>query len=82
LISCDVAEAIVLAIKELNRDVRVQDRGAYLRVSVPHQCSLTRSLTEEYLGRSLIFPRDLELVMLSFRGKLSISEDAATWKYR
>lgn len=80
LVSGDVADAIILAIKQLNRNVIVQDRGAYLRVSVPKQCTLVRGVIEEKLGRSLVFPGDLELVMLSFQGKLTVSEDKAVWK--
>jgi hypothetical protein len=37
-----VANAIVAAITELNEDVMVLDRGAYVRVLVPRCCVVTR----------------------------------------
>jgi toluene monooxygenase system protein D len=48
-----LSEAIVAAIRDLNRDVEVIDRGGYLRVLVPHRCIVTRSAIEKYLGRSV-----------------------------
>jgi MmoB/DmpM family len=39
--SGSVANAIVAAIKDLNQDVLVVDRGAYVRVLVPHCCVVT-----------------------------------------
>ena len=47
-----VANAIVAAIKDLNQDVIVVDRGAYVRVLVPRCCVVTRSAIERHLGRS------------------------------
>src|SRR6266436_1590723 len=47
-----VANAIIAAIKDLNQDVMVVDRGAYVRVLVPRCCVVTRSAIENHLGRS------------------------------
>jgi hypothetical protein len=38
----ETALAIVAAIREHNRDVEIQDRGAYIRVLVPGRCVLMR----------------------------------------
>ena len=46
-----VANAIIAAIKDLNQDVMVVDRGAYVRVLVPQCCVVTRSAIEKHLGR-------------------------------
>jgi hypothetical protein len=54
--SGSVANAIVAAIKDLNQDVLVVDRGAYVRVLVPQCCIVTRSAIEKHLGRPFRFP--------------------------
>ena len=74
-----VAEAIVRALRELNRDVTVQDRGSYLRVLVPGRCVLERATLERILGRPFALPGDLELSMVAFRGAISIQADAVVW---
>ncbi len=77
----DVANAIVTAIRKLNKGVVVLDRGSYLRVSVPMQCTLKRSAVEQALGRPFLLPGDLELCMPSFKGKLTINEEEAIWAF-
>ena len=77
-----VANAIIAAIKDLNQDVMVVDRGAYVRVLVPRSCVLTRSAIEEHLGRSFRFPGELEMVMSSFKGSLLLNQDDAEWRFR
>ena len=76
------AQAIVAAIREENPDVEVQDRGSYVRVLVPGRCRVTRNTIERLSGRPFHFPRDLELVMPSFKGRLSMTEDEAIWEVR
>jgi hypothetical protein len=73
------SQAVVQAIRELNGDVDVIDRGAYLRVLVQGRCRLTRSAVERQLGESFQLPADLEEVMVSFSGTLAISPDEAVW---
>src|SRR2546428_649646 len=51
-----IGSAVVAAIRDLNQDVLVMDRGAYLRVLVPGRCVVTREAIEEHLGRSFRFP--------------------------
>ena len=60
-------------------DAQVRDRGAYLRVLVPRRCQLLRAAVEARLGRAFVLPADLEEVMPSFQGTLSMSDDEAVW---
>jgi toluene monooxygenase system protein D len=76
-----VANAIIAAIKDLNQDVIVLDRGAYMRVLVPRCCVVTRSAIEKHLGRSFRFPGELEIVMSAFKGTLRLNQDDATWRF-
>lgn len=77
----DAGRAVVVAIQRLNADVRVQDRGAYLRVSVPGSCVVTRRAIEDVLGRALDWPSGLELVMPAFQGLLSLDDERAEWRF-
>ena len=76
-----VANAIIAAIKDLNQDVIVVDRGAYMRVLVPRCCVVTRSAIEEHLGRSFRFPGELETVMSAFKGSLELNQSDAAWRF-
>lgn len=75
-----VANAIIAAIQELNQDVMLLDRGAYVRVLVPRCCVVTRSAIEKHLGRSFRFPGELETVMAAFKGSLQLNQDDAAWR--
>jgi toluene monooxygenase system ferredoxin subunit len=75
-----VGEAVVAAIRALNADARVLDRGAYLRVLCPGRCVVTRAAIEEQTGATFRLPRDLELVMSSFKGRFAVSESEARWE--
>jgi toluene monooxygenase system protein D len=77
-----VSDAIVAAIKDLNQDVLVVDRGAYLRVLVPHRCLVTRTAIERRLGRSFRFPGELEVVMSAFKGTIRLTESDVTWQFK
>lgn len=74
-----VADAVIAAIRELNHDVEVLDRGAYLRIGVPRRCWVTGEAIERHAGTPFRLPVDLELIMSSFAGRLAISEDEACW---
>ncbi|MDB4981645.1 MAG: Toluene-4-monooxygenase, subunit TmoC [Myxococcales bacterium] len=74
------AAAIVRAIRRQNADVRVIDRGSYLRVLCPRRCVVTRVGIEAELGRPFRLPRDLELVISSFKGRFHVSESEASWE--
>jgi len=72
--------AVVAAIRSLNSAARVVDRGAYLRVTSPGRCVVTRAAIERELGRAVRLPGDLELAMASFKGRLSIDAERAVWE--
>ena len=76
-----IANAIIAAIKDLNQDVMVVDRGAYVRVLVPRCCVVTRSAIEKHLGRLFRFPGELEMVMSAFKGSLQLNQDDAAWRF-
>ena len=75
------ADAIIAAIKDLNQEVMVVDRGAYVRVLVPRCCVVTRSAIEKHLGRTFRFPGELETVMSAFKGALQLNQDDAAWRF-
>jgi hypothetical protein len=77
-----LGKAIVSAIRDLNSDVQVLDRGAYLRILVHQRCVVTRNAIEKHLGRSVRFPGELETIMPSFKGTLQLSEDEAIWQFK
>jgi toluene monooxygenase system protein D len=77
-----VGTAIVEAIKDLNKDVLIMDRGAYIRVLVPHRCIVSRSAIEKRLGRSFRFPGELEMVMSGFKGAILLTENDAVWQFK
>ena len=76
-----IANAIIAAIKDLNQDVLVVDRGAYLRVLVPRRCVVTRTAIEKHLGRPFRFPGELETVMSAFKGSLQLNQNDAAWQF-
>ena len=76
-----VATAIIAAIKDLNQDVMVVDRGAYVRILVPRCCVVTRAAIEKHLGRSFRFPGELETVMSAFKGSLELNQNNAAWRF-
>jgi hypothetical protein len=80
LIAGPLADAVVAAIQELNGEVTVIDRGAYLRVLVRERCRLTCAAVERRTNGTFRLPADLEMVMASFRGRLRIEEDEVIWE--
>jgi toluene monooxygenase system protein D len=76
-----IGSAVVAAIRDLNQDVLVMDRGAYLRVLVPGRCIVTREAIEEHLGRSFRFPGELEMIMSAFKGAIQLTTDEAVWQF-
>jgi toluene monooxygenase system protein D len=76
-----IGAAIVAAIRDLNPDVVVVDRGAYLRVMVPRRCLVTRAAIEKHLGRTFRFPGELETVMSAFKGALQLGQEEAVWQF-
>ncbi len=81
LLAEDAAHAIVAAIRELNSNVKIVDRGSYLRVLVPRRCVVTRAAIEKTLGRPFPIPGELEALMPSFQGRFKLTEDEASWTF-
>jgi hypothetical protein len=81
VLASEIGRAIVAVIREQNKDVEVQDRGSYLRVLARARCGVTRLAVERALGRPFRLPSDLELIMPSFSGSLSVTEDEAVWTF-
>lgn len=79
LIANELSQKIIAAIKTLNHPVMIQNKGSYLRVLVPQQCVLTRAAIEEQIGCKFILPEDLEPLMPSFKGILTMSREKALW---
>ena len=77
--SGEVASALLVAIRELNPGTLVRHRGSYYRVLSPGRCVLTREAAERSLGHSFRLPGDLEAVMPSFKGTLSMTSEEAVW---
>jgi hypothetical protein len=75
-----VAEAIVAAIRRQNAGARISCRGSYVRVAVLRRCEVNAGVIAGLLGEPFRLPGDLERVMPSFRGRLSLSEDTASWE--
>jgi hypothetical protein len=80
LLPSEVGLAILAAIQASNLDVRIQDRGAYLRVLSRGRCAVTRQAIEAVLGRPIRLPSDLELCMPSFKGRLRVDAELAVWE--
>jgi toluene monooxygenase system protein D len=75
-----LADAVLATLRELNAEMTVLDRGAYVRVLVPRRCRLSRESVERHLRAPFSLPADLEAIMPSFRGRFSASEDEAVWE--
>jgi hypothetical protein len=74
-----VADAVIAAITSLNDDVSLLPRGAYVRVRVRVRCVLTEAQVEAELGRPFKIPSDLEAIMPSFVGRLSMKSGCVEW---
>jgi len=73
------ADVVLAAIRELNPGVEIVDRGSYLRVLCAGRCRVTRAALERHRGAAFRLPVDLESVMSSFKGRLSLSEEEVCW---
>jgi len=79
LFAGEVGRAVIEALREDNPELEVRDWGAYLRVSAPSRCVLRRAAVERRIGRPFLFPGDLERIMPSCQGRISIAEDEVVW---
>jgi hypothetical protein len=74
-----LADVIVNVLRRTHPETRVVDRGSYLRVLAPARCELRRADVEQELGAAFVLPGDLEKVMPSFQGALSLTDERAVW---
>ena len=74
----DIAEALVAAIERDNpgADVRVEDRGGYVRISCPARCVVTRRSLEDVLGHAIRLS-ELEPALAGFAGRMRFDGDEA-----
>ena len=80
LMTSAASDAIVEAIREAHPELRVEDEGSYVRVLVPGRCTVTRTGLEATIGRPIRFPAELEMIMASYKGRLSMNDDEAVWE--
>ncbi|MEI6372673.1 MAG: MmoB/DmpM family protein [Actinomycetes bacterium] len=76
----DLADAMIAAIEEDNpgREVIVDDRGGYIRVSVSQECRLTRASLVDALGRDFALS-ELEPSLSGFAGRMRLDENEVIW---
>jgi len=74
-----LSRAVIAAIIELNPLAQIVDHGAYVRVLAPECCRVSRAAIERHIGQTFHFPSDLERLMPSFKGIISINEDEIVW---
>lgn len=74
--SGEVAKAAVEAVEIDNpgKQVTVEDKLAYIRISCDNECILTRETMEEMLGRPFEM-RELEINLSSFAGHIETNAD-------
>ena len=79
----DLADAVARAIEEDNpgKQVRIVDRGDYVRIHTEQKCRLTRQTLERVLGHPYEL-RLLEIDMPSFSGRLKTRGDEYVWYYQ
>lgn len=80
LVADEIGRVVAEVIAADNPGTRVVDRGAYLRVEAPGRCTLDATAVADALGRAFVLPRDLELVMTSFSGRLRFAAEQASWE--
>jgi toluene monooxygenase system ferredoxin subunit len=74
------ADFVIAALLEENPGATLVDRGSYIRVLVPRRCRLSREAVERHSHVAFQLPGDLELLMCSFKGRLTITDAEATWE--
>lgn len=74
-----LARSIIEALEEEHEDLFVEDAGAYYRVFAPGICRLRKEIVDEIAGRDVSFPRELEVILSSFTGKIMMNESGAVW---
>lgn len=80
LVGGPTSRAVVAAIEELNRGATIVDRQGYVRVRVPGRCVVTRAAIEAHLGRPFELRTELEPLLASFAGRLTLTPEEARWE--
>jgi MmoB/DmpM family len=77
-----LADAVIDAVADDNpgKEVRVFERGDYVRIHTERECRLTRSSIETHLGRHFELAM-LEAEMPSFKGRMESSTEEMRWFY-
>jgi toluene monooxygenase system protein D len=78
----DNVDAVVRAIVEDNpdREIETIDRGAYIRVQAERCLRVSRATIERQIGRPYQM-RELEQMLASFAGRISMTSDEVVWQY-
>lgn len=77
--STPLARCMIEALEETHEGLFVEDAGAYYRVFAPGVCRLTKELVDDIAGRDVAFPRELEVILSSFTGKMIMNDRGAVW---
>jgi toluene monooxygenase system protein D len=79
----DLADVVICAIEKDNpgKQVRIVDRGDYVRIHTAQTCRLTKQTMERLLGHPYEL-RLLEIDMPSFSGRLKTRGDEYVWYYQ
>lgn len=80
--ACDLTAAVIEAAQEDNpdKDIRVDDKGAYVRIDTDGELILRRSTLEAALGRPFKMS-ELEVNLGSFAGRIETAEDQVRFYY-
>ncbi len=74
-----LARCMIQALEEEHEGLFVEDAGAYYRVFAPGICRLRKEVVDEIAGRDVGFPRELEVILSSFTGRMKMNESGAVW---
>ena len=77
--STPLARCMIEALEEEHEGLFVEDAGAYYRVFAPGVCRLRKDVVDEIAGRDVDFPRELEVILSSFTGKMIMNDSGAVW---
>ena len=79
-VDADFAGVVIEALEKDNPDseVHVDDRGGYIRISVPQRCRLTRASMAELLGHDFALA-ELEPSLAAFAGRMTSSDEEIVW---
>jgi toluene monooxygenase system ferredoxin subunit len=75
------SEAVLRALLEDNPLATMTERGGYVRVLVPRRCRLSRATVEKHAQTPFRLPADLEILMPSFKGRLTIDAEEVVWEF-